>query len=180
MRSTTALPAALALLGPATFVLADQPTSRADDVAGERYCQVEIQDRADVEAGKVAEPVCFDSFAELLSSLGVAPGVAVADSPAAMAAESWPSNALAAHYEGLGGGGSYNVVVGNDCNGGGVNLSSDWNDRIRSTRHLRCGTIKHWRDWGLQGPSETTSGSYGTVRNLTTLDQQVTSIQYYA
>ncbi|WP_334141621.1 hypothetical protein [Rhabdothermincola sp.] len=180
MRSTTALPAALALLGPAAIVLADQPPGGAAGPADERYCRVEIQTRADVEAGKVAEPVCFDTFAKLLSSLGVAPGVAVADSPAAMAAESWPSNALAAHYEGLGGSGSYIVVVGNDCTGGGLNLSPDWNDRIRSTRHLRCGTIKHWRDWGLQGPAETTSGSYGTIRNLTTLDQQVTSIQYYA
>ncbi|WP_208028727.1 hypothetical protein [Rhabdothermincola sediminis] len=162
------------------MVLADQPAGVAEGVAGERYCQVEIQDRADVEAGKVAELVCFDSFAGLLSSLGVAPRAAMADSPATMAAESWPSNALAAHYDGVGGGGSYVVVVGNDCNGGGLNLPSDWNDRIRSTRHLRCGTIKHWRDWGYQGPSETTGGSYGTIRSLTTLDQQVTSIQYYA
>ncbi|MEJ5255944.1 MAG: hypothetical protein WHS89_11380 [Acidimicrobiales bacterium] len=179
MRSVTAVASTLAALaGLPPAALADQP-SDVRPTPPERYCRVEAQDEVEVRAGKVAAPVCFDSFASLLESLGVEPSKVV-DDPGAMSASSWPSNALAAHYEDGSGSGVYIVVVGDDCNGGGLNLSSDWNDRIYSTRHLRCGTVKHWRDWGMQGPSETTSGSYGTLRPLITLGGQVTSIQYYA
>lgn len=180
MRSGTAVVSAIvALAGSPPAVLTGQPAAGADTSSPERYCQVEVQDEADVRAGKLAEPVCVDTFAALLTSLGVEPSKVV-DHPAAMAPASWPSDALAAHYDGMSGTGSYIVVTGGDCNGGGLNLSPEWNDRIRSTRHLRCGTIKHWRDWGMQGPAETTSAGYGVVRNLTTMDRQVTSIQYYA
>jgi hypothetical protein len=85
---------------------------------------------------------------------------------------------LATHYVDANGLGASLTVYGSSCEGGGVNLSSPYNDVISSTRHLLCGRIKHFADANANGDYQITTG--GLANMNATMNDRTSSIYYYA
>jgi hypothetical protein len=81
---------------------------------------------------------------------------------------------LATHYDGAGFSGASTSVVGSDCNGGWLNTSSTWDNRISSTKN-GCPRVRHFDGDNLTGSSESTTGGGG---NLGALNNRTNSIQY--
>lgn len=72
---------------------------------------------------------------------------------------------IATHYDGYFSG-SYIQIWGDVCNGGWLNLASNWINRISSTSSY-C-TALHYDGYGLTGQSEPQSyGALGALNNLT-------------
>ena len=65
-------------------------------------------------------------------------------------------------------------TVGGDCNGGWLNTSSAWNNRIGSTAN-GCPAIRHFDGANLTGSVVITSAPGG---DLGVLNNKTTSIQY--
>ncbi len=91
------------------------------------------------------------------------------------------SSVLAVHWAGAAATGASLAVYGAACDGGGIGFAANdpWNDAISSTEHRLCSSIKHWEHAGNGGASQTTTGGALQVRNLTTLNDATSSIQYY-
>jgi hypothetical protein len=124
------------------------------------------------------EPVCYDTFAEAMDALGVDTSGLDTVSPSSVEAagrlQSASSFIIGIHYDGSGGTGPSFTVSGTSCGGGWLNVPPAWNDRISSTTN-GCPRIRHFWDANLTGTTQDTTIWGG---NLTTLDNQTTSIQY--
>lgn len=130
-------------------------------------------------SGQRSSLSCFATFSEALASRGVRVGADV--QPAGLSVDVILSvTSLAAiHYEGSGASGASLQVYG-DCNGGGISLDPSWDNKISSTRHGACSTVKHFDTTAYSGAQENTAGGYGAVFTLTTLNDQVGSVKYFA
>jgi hypothetical protein len=82
---------------------------------------------------------------------------------------------IGTHFDGPSFTGSSFSVEGSDCNGGWLNLSSSWDNRVSSTLN-GCPSVKHYDGDNLSGSSKTTTGSGG---NLGTMDNKTQSIKYF-
>jgi len=130
-------------------------------------------------SGQRSTLTCFTTFAEALASRGIHVGEEV--QPAGLSTEVIlsVSTLAAVHFDGNNGGGASLLVYG-DCTGGGISLDSSWDNRISSTRHAACGTIKHFDSTSYSGTQENTRGLYGNTFDLTTLNDRVGSAKYFA
>jgi hypothetical protein len=81
---------------------------------------------------------------------------------------------IGTHFDGAGFTGSSFSVTGSDCNGGWLNLSSTWDNRVSSTLN-GCPTVRHYDGDNLSGSSQATTGGGG---DLTTLNNKTQSIKY--
>lgn len=81
---------------------------------------------------------------------------------------------IGTHFDGFSMTGSSITVVGDDCDGGWLNLSSSWDNRISSTMN-GCYRIRHYDGDNLSGSSETLLGAGG---NLGSLNNKTNSIKY--
>jgi hypothetical protein len=89
------------------------------------------------------------------------------------------SGPIAIHHSGSSGGGSYLNVFGSCVGGISFPNGDPWNDRISSTTHYTCGTIKHFANVDYTLGPETSNGSYGLTWDLSAYtDDQVSSIAY--
>jgi hypothetical protein len=127
---------------------------------------------------------CFDTFEGVASFLGagdvaslagLTPQEFVSDPQYAAAS----SNTLAIHWAYTSNPGSI-TITGGQCNGGGLNLSSAWDNRIEATIHKGCGTIKHWDGDNYTGDMEQTQGGWDDNVWLGPLSGRTNSIKYYA
>lgn len=140
-------------LGVPLFV----PTPAVAEPAAE-HCYAEALTVEEVEAGATSEVTCYE---EALLARG--------------------SITLAVHYSGFGGTGASLTVTGAACSGSSLSLGSSdpWNNLIHSTRNGTCANAKHFANGDLTGDNEVTSGSSGTLNDLSgSMATRVSSVGY--
>ena len=152
---------ALLLLGS---VLVAAPESVA--APPEEHCAVRVVGQRPSGELLLTPATCRSTRTEALVAIG-------AISTAGYTAQS-SSFMLGAHFDGFGYSGSSITVVGDDCLGGYINLSSDWDNRVSSTMN-GCYRIRHYDGSDKTGASQTILGGGG---NLSTLNNMANSIQY--
>lgn len=146
------------------------PTAGA--ASPEPHCVVHVVGQRSTGEMILGPPACYSKFDEAMRSENVGTwgeGAAAKAGDASLA-----TFTIGTHYEFANYGGASTSVVGSDCNGGWLNTSSAWNNRISSTRH-GCARIRHYNGANLTGSSQTTTAPGG---NLTSLDNLTSSIQY--
>jgi hypothetical protein len=122
---------------------------------------------------------CFASFADVLTHTGggavdVAPDV----TPANASRETlMSSDLLGVHCENAGLGGSSFTVWGSSCVGGGLPLSRFWNDRISSTAHGLCNTIKHYEHSNYTGAIFTTTAPWQNITGV--MNDKTSALTYH-
>jgi hypothetical protein len=139
----------------------------------EQHCVVTVVGQQADGMLRTTTPRCYPTFPEAMSSIGLAASGRFPSQPAGI-----ESFALAIHYDGFDGTGSSLTVNGLACNGGWLNLSSTWINRISSTWN-GCGHVDHYDGNNLTGSIEETAG-VGVRTNLTTLNNATNSVQYLA
>lgn len=117
-------------------------------------------------------PYCYPTLAEALAEAGadVAPrvaagGVSAAEVDGIVGAA---SVTLGVHFDGANRTGSSITISGGDCNGGYVNLTSTWINRISSTSNS-CDVVNFWDGYDKTGSYEGTTPStvnLGSSNNL--------------
>ena len=179
MLSRRRLLAAVALAGAASSLLVLVPLSPAAAAGGRgRHCVADVVDQKASGELVLSEARCHDTFASAMADTGVAgadglaEGAASADLQAVAAASS--DFIIGTHYDGAGLTGASFSVVGSDCGGGWLNLSSTWDNRVSSTAN-GCYRIRHFDGDNLTGASEDILGGGG---NLWALNNRTNSIQY--
>lgn len=186
MRKRTTVRAATvaALTSPALVVAASGPaTATASEPEETIHCSTRLLTPAEVEAGVKSQITCSTSISDALAAQGLA--VDPASSPDSLGdgpvGTLDSSGLVAIHYDGAYASGSSLSVVGSVCDGGGISFSSGdwWNDRISSTRHQACSTIKHWEHANYTGTAEITQNGSGYYSNLGSTNNVVSSIRYY-
>jgi hypothetical protein len=156
----------------ATVLGASTGAAEARDLEVDDQCVVHIVDQLPSGELLVSDPACYPSFAEAMQAEGVdAWGTGASARATSMAAATFT---IGTHYDGFGFTGASTSVVGSNCNGGWLNTSSAWNNRISSTKH-GCPRIRHYNGQNLTGSSETTFSPGG---NLGPLNNATSSIQY--
>lgn len=154
-----------ALVLPAEAVHA-QPATRND------HCVLHVLGQLPSGELLTSNPACYATFEEAMRSEGVdAWGEGAARAIGGVTPATFT---IGTHYDGANYGGASTSVVGSDCNGGWLNVSAAWNNRISSTRN-GCPRIRHFSGANLTGSVQDTFSPGG---NLTSLDNATTSIQY--
>lgn len=156
---TCAAVAAAALLSPSVAAAADGDEAKPS----ETHCVVEVIGQEDSGEFIVTEPYCEATRAQAYASLSTTSSLA-------------GSFTIGVHYDGFNYTGSSFSVVGSDCTGGYLNLSSTWINRVSSTSN-GCYRIAHYDGYNKTGASQST---YGFGGNLTTLNNDANSIAYFA
>lgn len=162
------LPPALAALALAPAALAAPSPSVADQPAPEpelvESCTTTTLTDAQIAAGERNEISCsWVDETQLRSQLS----------------RMSRSGPIAIHHDGSSGGGAYLNVFGSCAGGLSFSYSDPWNDRISSTSHYTCGTIKHFANADYTLGPETSQGSYGLTWELSGYtNNQVSSIAY--
>jgi hypothetical protein len=157
------------------------PTARAEPPPA-AHCVTQTLPTEQIRRGGTSPTECFSTFDEALASIGVAPERRRSVTPASAGIALAASGIVAVHYEHTGAAGETLTVFG-ECNGSGINMGpgDPWNDRISSTRHQLCGTVKHFADWGATGDYYITTGVWGAIRNMNgLLNDRSSSIFYFA
>lgn len=170
------VPAALSASAPVAASTAPAPSGQEDP--GATYCATTMLSAEQIDAGVRSTIVCFDSLDESLRSVGLDPGTVTRSASGVPQAALNAGGLVAVHYDNVNGQGLYLNINGSGCNGGGVSFApwEFWNDRIRSTAHRGCSTIKHWAEPQYQGDMVATTGG---VTNLGSLAGRVTSVRYF-
>jgi hypothetical protein len=141
------------------------------------HCVVTVEGAKPSGELVTSAPRCFATIGEALRSAGL-PVVGSGDTPRQMAASGQMATAsdytIGIHYDGFGYTGSSFSVVGSGCIGGYLNMSSAWNNRVSSTWN-GCPKIRHWAGVNMTSISESV---YSPGGNLTTLNNETSSIQY--
>jgi hypothetical protein len=138
----------------------------------EQHCLLEVVGQAEDGRYLTGEPTCYDRLADVAERLGasVRPGasnLAVGRRIAGLA------STIATHFDGAGFTGSSISVTGSVCNGGWLNLSSAWRNRISSSIN-HCSLVRFYNFINLGGGSEWMLMS----GNLSPLNNASDSVQY--
>jgi hypothetical protein len=130
--------------------------------------------------GETSEVECYRTFNEMLDARGLAPADGHRMGANEAATLLGLGGAIARHHEHQGGGGTF-LIVNGSCDGGGIALPPEWNDRFSSTTHGLCGKIKHFSEANATGDYQITFGTDGQTVNVNgQLNDRVSSIYYYA
>jgi hypothetical protein len=162
---------ALMAVAAATVVLV-APASDAD-----RHCVAHIVDVLDTGELVLSEPVCVtgDETARAALVDGHLTEVDAQLAASGLSGEIRLSGSLLGiHYDGVYSGSSFSVT-GSDCNGGWVNLSSYWSNRVSSTINGICTRVKHHDYHNKVGSYQSTWGSGGA---LSYMNNRANSISY--
>jgi hypothetical protein len=175
---TRRLAAALVAAAIASIVLSSVPPASAARDQGKQHCVIEVIETKPDGEMVTTHPRCHARFADAMADTGVRgaerlrEGGSSSDLQAVAASSS--TFVIGTHYDGASLTGSSISVVGSDCNGGWLNLSWSWKNRISSTAN-GCFRITHWDYDNLQGAWEDTLGFGG---NLIGLNDKTNSVQY--
>jgi len=167
----------------ATIGVVGVPVANAEASAGKaEQCVTKALTPRQMEAGVVSKLKCFATCGEVVEELGYTGPDAAKVSANEFFSEpqfaALASTVLARHLDYFGTGSSI-TITGSACDGGGLNLSSDWVNRVDATQHVACGTIKHYDGNNYTGTMEQTQGTVNQLKFLTTIPDQVNSIKYY-
>jgi hypothetical protein len=146
--------------------------------AGEEHCAVRVVGQRPSGEYITTAPECRSSYATALAAVGVLGAKnlhAGATSQQLRTFATTTNSTIGTHYDGLGLTGSSFSVVGADCTGGWLNLSTTWKNRVSSTAN-GCPRIRHWDGDNLTGAWQDTLFGGG---NLSSLDNKTNSIQYF-
>ena len=147
--------------------------------AQSEHCVVRVIDKKPSGEFVTTPPECRGSYSEVLAAAGVA-GATKLDAGASsrelqsIRTQSTTSFVIGTHYDGFSLTGSSFSVVGDDCLGGWLNLSSSWDNKVSSTSN-GCFQVKHWDGDNITGSWESIFGEGG---NLSGLNNKANSIQY--
>lgn len=169
------IPLVVASLGLGTVAPA-LPPAKAEPAGTD--CVTTALTPEQLAAGGKPTVTCYPTLADALSSTGIEVDP-YASRQELLDAAALSSTILAIHYDGSNGTGGSLSVNGTACNGGGISFTGSlagWDNRVSSTRHYLCGTIKHWDASNYAGDQETTSGG---LANLSSLSNRSTSISYH-
>lgn len=164
---------ALALMLATTLALsAVVSVGTASAAKTTEHCLARVVGKSESGELKLSTPVCYATYAEVLSHVGG--GAAAQRAGGGATTMSGGTFIIGTHYDGAWYTGSSFSVEGSDCYGGYLNLSGWWANRVSSTAN-GCPTIWHYYWPDLGGSSEATTGGGG---NLSTLNNLSESIQY--
>ncbi|MEO7573506.1 MAG: hypothetical protein ABIX10_13820 [Acidimicrobiales bacterium] len=135
-------------------------------------CVVHVIGQETTGLYRLGERRCYDTFDEAMAAEGVSTWGPGASSRAAATASSF---VIGYHCDFYNLGTPCTSVVGSSCNGGWLNTSAAWNNRISSTQS-GCPTIIHFDGANLTGASALTSGA--GPHNLVGFNNRTSSIQY--
>jgi hypothetical protein len=170
--------AALATGALATASPAAAQPSGAREAQPEEHCLVNVLGQEADGRYVTDEPTCYPTFAEVLAAIGGGSPGRVAQRAALLGApifEAMSSTVLARHFDGANQTGSSITVNGVACDGGYVNLSSTWVDRISSAINS-CPNVNYYDGYDKTGSSEFTSGLGN--KSLSTLNNAANSVGY--
>lgn len=178
MVTRTQRTAAAVAVGAVAVTVPGAASAQTADEPQEQHCVLHIIGQEPGGRFITDEPVCYPTLAEALADAGVPlshaalrGGVSGAEADAAVQAA---SGTLGVHYDGANRTGSSITVSGGDCNGGYVNLTSAWTNRISSTLNS-CEAVNFWDGFDKTGGYEpTTTGT----NNLSSMNNQANSIGY--
>ncbi len=173
--------ALLALVVAVTTMVVIPRLSPEENAA--EHCVVQVLGQKPSGELILSEPRCVTGAAaraDLLVSMGVDEwatdikliSTGITSSQRALLSRS-ASSILGVHYDYQNG--PSITVTGSNCNGGYVNLSSSWVNRVSYTVNFLCSRIKHYDFYNLSGTYQSTW--YG-VPNLTYMSNRANSIQY--
>lgn len=155
-----------------SLVSASPVSASPVDPDAEQHCVLEVVDQLETGELLTAAPVCFGTLAEALEFAGGAPSGRHEATSGDLAAAA--NVVLGVHFEHQDRTGSSITISGSGCNGGYVNLSAAWINRISSTQN-GCGSVTFFDGFGATGTSESTGAA--TV-NLKALNDIANSVQY--
>jgi hypothetical protein len=140
------------------------------------HCVVRVIDQKASGELTVSLPRCYRTFEQAMQAENVVAWGAGASTRAVESNVTAATFTLAVHYDysNLNPAGGSTSTIGSDCNGGWLNVSSAWNNRISSTLN-GCPFVVHRDGYNLTGDSYTTTGGGG---NLGTMNNRTSSIQY--
>jgi hypothetical protein len=175
---------ALAVAALTTGTLATAPTAAAqsDPIESaptpEEHCLVNVLGQEDDGRYVTDEPTCYPTFAEVLAAIGGGAPARLGQRSALLGAPIFApmsSTLLARHFDGANQTGSSITVNGVACDGGYVNLSSTWVNRISSATNS-CPNVNYYDGYDKTGSSEFTSGLGN--KSLSTLNNAANSVGY--
>lgn len=150
----------------------------ANGTVREEHCVLHIVGQAPGGRFLTDELVCYPTLAEALGRAGApvgaelaAGGLTGAEVDTVVGAA---SGTLAVHYDGANRTGSSITISGGDCNGGYVNLSSSWINRISSTSNT-CAVVNFWDGYDKTGSYE---GTNTASVNLGSMNNAANSVGY--
>ena len=168
----------------ATAPVAAAPSASAPSASApsapmqEEHCLVNVLGQEDGGRYLTDEPTCYPTFAEVLAAIGGGAGARSAQRSAVPGAPIFApmsSTLLARHFDGANQSGSSITVNGVACDGGYVNLSSTWVNRISSATNS-CSNVNYYDGYDKTGSSEFTSGLGD--KSLSTLNNAANSVGY--
>ncbi|MCP4958437.1 MAG: hypothetical protein GY925_04110 [Actinomycetia bacterium] len=168
MRRYLLIVAALAVAVP-LLVVNNNSWSSADEA---EHCLAGVLYQTDDGECVLSDPECTTgSYDDLAVSMGI--GSFTSDGEVAAGSR---YATLARHYDGDWYSGSSLSVAGSSCNGGWLNLPSNWVNRVNSTVAYGsgCSRIKHYDNYGLSGSYQSTWPTY----SLTYMKNRANSIKY--
>jgi hypothetical protein len=163
---------AAAALIPSTAARAAEPATRTRD-----QCVESVIGRSDTGELITTAPTCFTTLEDALASVGYsrdAARVVRSGSGSVERVTAAASVTIGVHFDGANRTGASITVSGDLCDGGYLNLSSDWINRISSTFN-ECPNTRFFDGFDKTGTVEATTLS--TV-NLSTLNNAANSILY--
>jgi hypothetical protein len=175
---------AFAVAALTSGALATAPVAAAPSAAAssapmqEEHCLVNVLGQEDGGRYLTDEPTCYPTFAEVLAAIGGGAGARSAQRSAVPGAPIFApmsSTLLARHFDGANQSGSSITVNGVACDGGYVNLSSTWVNRISSATNS-CPNVNYYDGYDKTGSSEFTSGLGD--KSLSTLNNAANSVGY--
>lgn len=170
---------AFAVAALTTGALATAPAAAAQSApTQEEHCLVNVLGQQDDGRYLTDEPTCYPTFAEVLAAIGGGAGARRAQRSAVPGAPIFApmsSTLLARHFDGANQSGSSITVNGVACDGGYVNLSSSWVNRISSATNS-CPNVNYYDGYDKTGSSEFTSGLGD--KSLSTLNNAANSVGY--
>ncbi|MEO8693871.1 MAG: hypothetical protein ABI658_10155 [Acidimicrobiales bacterium] len=119
---------------------------------------------------QLSTPQCYATYADVLLRAGV-PAVekTVGGGGAVALGGTW---IIGTHFDGANFTGASISVQGSDCNGGYINLTGWWANRVSSTLN-GCPTVRHFYWPNLGGTSEDTTGYGGNLFSLSNLSESI-------
>lgn len=166
VRTTTVVAAAAVV---ATSVVASP--AGGDETEVEEHCVVHVIGQEESGEYLLDEPDCYPTLEEALAAAG---GQGQRAHFGATSAAQTSSISLAVHFDGANYTGSSITVSGAACDGGYVNLSSAWINRISSTWNA-CPIVNFFDGYDKSGTYESTSSG---AHNLATHSNLANSVGY--
>jgi len=154
------------------------------EAAADTHCVVQVLGVQDSGEFILTEPTCVTGGDQARADLYLAVGasgesinVTLANSGSDVRVTELAAavQVLGVHFDAVGFGGSSFAVVGNNCNGGYLNLSSSWINKVSSTDNVTCTRIKHHDNYNTSGTYQSTWGSGGS---LSYMQNRANSISY--